>query len=250
MAMRIVACSRSRIFPKTSQIAGLLVQAGSNTAQRTQLSLAPDERQRVVLNIPATAPMLTAELTPDALAEDNRVQLLPPIRHRVRVQVALTNSALTELIDRTLAATGLRASISENPELIIHHSDTSPNNTAWSLNWTIPEKTTAYTGPFIVDDSHPLAQGIGLGGRGLGGGAMTNSKTDVPIILAGKCAVGVDARRHHGPAIPHDEPGPGTFHGHENSRLADSFLEHPAMARAGNSRADGQQRAARHRSDC
>ena len=172
-------------FSKTSEIAGLLVQTGSNTAQRTQLSLAPAERQRVVLNIPATAPMLTAELTPDALAEDNRVQLLPPIRHRVRVQVALTNSALTELINRTLDATGLRASISENPELIIHHSDTSPNNTAWSLDWAIPEKATAYTGPFIIDDSHPLAQGIGLAGAVWAAGSMTNSKTDVPVILAG-----------------------------------------------------------------
>jgi len=172
-------------FSKTSQSSALLVQAGSNTAQRTELSLAPNERQRVVLNIPASTPQLTAELTPDALAEDNRVQLLPPIRRRVRVKVALTNSALTELIDRTLAATGLRAAISDNPQLIIHHSDGSPNNTAWSLNWSIPEKATAYTGPFIVDDSHPMAQGVGLVGAVWAAGSLTNSKTEVPIILAG-----------------------------------------------------------------
>jgi hypothetical protein len=172
-------------FSKTSQSSALLVQAGSNTAQRTELSLAPNERQRVVLNIPAATPQLSAELTPDALAEDNRVQLLPPIRRRVRVAIALTNSALTELIDRTLAATGLRAAISDNPELIIHHSDASPNNAAWSLNWAIPQKATAYTGPFIVDDSHPLAQGIGLVGAVWAAGSMTNSKTEVPIILAG-----------------------------------------------------------------
>ena len=172
-------------FSATAQTAGLVVQAGSNTAQRTQLSLAPQERQRVVLNIPAATPMLTAELTPDALAEDNRVQLLPPIRRRVRVQVALTNSALTELVDRALAATGLRSSISDHPELVIHHSDASPDNTAWSLRWAIPEKATALTGPFIIDDSHPLGQGIGLAGAVWAAGTMTNSKTDVPIILAG-----------------------------------------------------------------
>jgi hypothetical protein len=172
-------------FSKTAQSAGLLVQAGSNTVQRTQLSLAPGERQRVVLNIPAATPILTAEIAPDALAEDNRVQLLPPIRRRVRVQVALTNSALTDLVDRTLAATGLRASISENPELIIHNSDVSPNNTAWSLNWAIPEKASAFTGPFTIDSSHPLVQGIGLAGAVWAAGSMTNAKTDVPIILAG-----------------------------------------------------------------
>lgn len=177
-------------FSKTGQSAGLLVQAGTNTPQRTDLQLGPGERQRIVLNIPATVSQFSAELSPDALAEDNRVQLLPPIRHRVRVEVALTNSALTELVDRTLAATGLRASISANPELIIHHSDASPNNSAWSLNWSIPEKATALTGPFIIDDSHPLGQGVGLvGAVWAAGSSMTNSKTDVPVILAGNVSL-------------------------------------------------------------
>jgi hypothetical protein len=169
----------------TAQSAELLVRAGSNAPQQTQLSFASGERKRLVFNISAGTPMLTAELSADALAEDNRIQLLPPIRKRVRVQVALTNSALTELIDRTLAATGLRASISDDPQLIIHHTDSSPNNTAWSLRWAIPEKASAYTGPFIIDDSHPLAQGIALAGTVWAAGPMTNSSADVPVILAG-----------------------------------------------------------------
>jgi hypothetical protein len=172
-------------FSAAAQAASIIVQTGSNAPQRTELSFAPQERQRLVFNIPAATPMLTAELSPDPLAEDNRIQLLPPIRKRVRVQVALTNSALTELIDRTLAATGLRASISENPDLIIHHSDASPNNNAWSLRWAIPEKASAYTGPFIVDDSHPLAQGIGLAGTVWAAASTTNASGNVPVILAG-----------------------------------------------------------------
>jgi hypothetical protein len=172
-------------FSAAAQSTGLLVQAGSNAPQRMQLSLVAQERQRVVLNIPAATPILTAELTGDPLPVDNHIQLLPPIRKRVRVQVALTNSALTDLVDRTLAATGLRAAISDNPELIIHHSDVSPNNSAWSLRWAIPEKASAFTGPFIIDDSHPVAQGIGLAGAVWAGESMTNSKTDVPVILAG-----------------------------------------------------------------
>jgi hypothetical protein len=171
------------IAPRSAEI---LVQAGSGNAQRTQLSLAPQDRQRLVFDIPAATPMLTAELVEDALVEDNRIQLLPPVRKRVRVQVSLTNSALTELVDRTLAATGLRAAISDNPELIIHHSDSSPNNSAWSLRWAIPEKASAYTGPFIVDDSHPLGQGIGLAGAvWAAASSLTNAPADVPIILAG-----------------------------------------------------------------
>jgi len=53
------------------------------------------------------------------------------------------------------------------------------------LNWAIPEKATAYTGPFIVDDSHPMGQGVGLVGAVWAAGSTTNSKTDVPVILAG-----------------------------------------------------------------
>lgn len=172
-------------FSKTPQHADISVLAGSNVLERSQLSFNAQEHQRLTFNLPSATPTLTAELGPDALKEDNRVQLLPPIRRRVRVQVALTNSALTELVDRTLAATGLRASISENPELVIHHSDVSPNNSAWSLRWAVPEKATAFTGPFVIDDSHPLAQGIGLAGAIWAGATTTNSKTDVPIILAG-----------------------------------------------------------------
>jgi Aerotolerance regulator N-terminal len=163
----------------------LLVRAGSNTVQRTPLALGPRDQQRVVFDIPAGTPMLEAELNPDALDEDNRVELLPPVRKRVRVQVALTNAALSELVDKTLDATGLRASIRENPELIIHQSDSSPDNNAWSLCWRIPAKAAAYTGPFIVDRSHPMAAGLELEGVIWAAAATTNAPEAMPLVLAG-----------------------------------------------------------------
>jgi hypothetical protein len=172
-------------FSEASQTVSLTVNAGTNAPQRTQLSFSPQQRQRLVFNIPASAPMLSAELGADALVEDNRIELLPPIRKRVRVEVALTNSELAQLVNRTLDATGLRASISENPELIIHHSDASPDASTWSLHWVMPEKAAAYTGPFVIDDSHPLARGMTLAGTVWAGKAMTNASGDVPVILAG-----------------------------------------------------------------
>ena len=100
-----------------------------------QLTLSAHESQRVVFNLPSATPALRVTLEPDALAEDNEVQLLPPIRKRVRVQVALTNENLAALADRTLAATGLRAAISESPELVIHETDTAVNSNSWCLSW-------------------------------------------------------------------------------------------------------------------
>jgi hypothetical protein len=172
-------------FSKTPEIARVLVQTGSNTVKETELSLAPSEQQRLVFNIAASAPLLKAILESDALPDDNQIQLLPPIRKRVRVQVALTNSALAELVNRTLAATGLRAAISENPELVIHQTDAAPNGNAWSLRWKITEKADAFTGPFIVDSSHPVGQGVSLEGAIWAAAEMTNSPEEIPIILAG-----------------------------------------------------------------
>jgi hypothetical protein len=153
--------------------------------QSSSILLGANESQRLVFNIPAAAPSLRATLDTDSLAEDNEVQLLPPIRKRVRVQVALANENLSALASRTLDATGLRAAISENPELVIHETDSPAGSNAWSLAWSTVAATNAYTGPFIVDASHPLAAGIALEGVVWAAAAATNAPGDVPVIFAG-----------------------------------------------------------------
>jgi hypothetical protein len=188
-------------FSSTAHTAKLAVQTGTNPPQGSLLSLAPRESQRVVFNIPSSAPALHAALEPDALAEDNEVQLLPPVRKRVRVQVALTNETAASLVNRTLEATGLRAALSENPELVIRETDTASNSNSWSLALHAADATNAYTGPFVVDDSHPLARGVALEGVVWSGAAATNSPGEVPVILAGNVPLlsvreDVAGRRH------------------------------------------------------
>ena len=168
--------------PTTTKI---LVQSGTNVPQSQLASLGAQERQRFVFNIPSGTPSLKAVLEPDALIEDNEVHLLPPIRKHIRVQVALTNEALSALVNRTLDATGLRAALTENPELIIHETDAVAGSNCWSLRCWLPANASAFTGPFIVDSSHPLAEGIALEGVIWAGAALTNSPGDVPVILAG-----------------------------------------------------------------
>ncbi|MGH8022199.1 MAG: BatA domain-containing protein, partial [Limisphaerales bacterium] len=89
----------------------LWTQIGSNAVQVSQISLGPRQSQRLIFNIPATASLLQATLDPDALAADNQVQLLPPVRRRVRVEVALTNQELSAMVNRALDATGFRAAL-------------------------------------------------------------------------------------------------------------------------------------------
>ena len=149
------------------------------------ITLAAHENRRLVFNIPSTMPLVRASLDNDALAEDNEVQLLPPVRKRVRVEVALANPALNQLANRTLDATGLRAALTADPELVIRESDAGVSSNAWNLRWLCPTGATAYVGPFIVDNSHPLAEGVALEGVVWAAAPLTNSPGEVPVILAG-----------------------------------------------------------------
>jgi hypothetical protein len=188
-------------YAGTGHSVKLAVQAGTNAPQVSLLALGARESRRVVFNILSATPALRATLEPDALAEDNEVQLLPPIRRHVRVAVALTNASAAALANRTLAATGLRAAISDNPELVIRETDTVVNSNAWSLCWRTAEATNAFTGPFVVDDSHPLAGGVTLEGAIWAAAGLSNGPGEVPVILAGNVPLlsareDVAGRRH------------------------------------------------------
>jgi len=180
--------------PRTTQ---LLIGTSSIAAGRFDSSRGPapgvaslvtlgaHENRRLVFNIPSATPLLRASLDADALAEDNEVQLLPPVRKRVRVQVALANPALKQLANRTLDATGLRAALTAEPELVIRESDAGVSSNAWNVRWLCPTGATAYVGPFIVDNSHPLAEGVALEGVIWAAAPLTNFPGEVPVILAG-----------------------------------------------------------------
>jgi hypothetical protein len=107
------------------------------------------------------------------------------VRRRVRVQVALTNEVVAGLVNRTLEATGLRSSLSDHPEIVVHDSDSPVEKEAWSMVLSTVAATNAYTGPFVVDTSHPLAKGIELNGVVWAAAAATNTPGDVPVIFAG-----------------------------------------------------------------
>ncbi|MGH7950932.1 MAG: BatA domain-containing protein [Limisphaerales bacterium] len=188
-------------FSANAHSTKLLVQTGTNV-QASMISLGAHESQRLVFNISSDAPSLRATLEPDALAEDNDVQLLPPIRKKVRVQVALADKNLSALANRTLDATSLRAAISADPQLVISESDNVvgqasslpsagkmpaplPAGNCWNLVWSTVAATNAFTGPFIVDTSHPLAEGVALEGVIWAAAQITNAPGEIPVILAG-----------------------------------------------------------------
>lgn len=177
-------------FSDRSREVQLLVQLGDKTVQSSLLSIGMRSNERVIFNIPATAPVLRASINADstdqdALGLDNEVELLPPVRRHVRVQVALADQDLQSLANRALDATGLRASISANPELLIRDSDGVVGKDCWTLRWEGAGAKDAFVGPFVIDTSHPLCQGVALPGVIWAGAKGTSAPGEVPVILAG-----------------------------------------------------------------
>lgn len=172
-------------YSPAEQTASLTIQAGGKVLQQTSFPLNPDASRRIILNVPAEASPLEAVLAPDSLAADNQVILLSPERKKVKTQVAIENESLRASVMEALQASGLFIHDTAHPELIIHQSPQPLlKNGAWDLRLTVDTEGTPYTGPFLVDASHPLARGLHLDGV-IWSAAGTNAVAGAPVIAAG-----------------------------------------------------------------
>ena len=166
----------------------LRITAGTNLITQTNLVLGTNSTRRLMFALPADYPPLHAELGPDALTGDNRVDLMPPLRRQVRVQLSVTNTALAQLIGDTLEDTGLRSPTNQPPELVIHQSASKPaGSRAWGLRlMPLPKQPERYTGPFVVDANHELTSGLTLLGVTWGADpAAIKADGYLPVITAG-----------------------------------------------------------------
>jgi hypothetical protein len=176
-------------YSSTAQSVNFSVKSGATVLRESTLTLEPGGNERVVFNVPAATPLLEAALPEDALTIDNRAQLLPPQRRKVRVQTALTNEPLKSLVQRALEATSLCVAVNDNPELILHERTPAVSVlNAWDLRILTGDKATPFTGPFLLDPSHPLAQGIDLPGV-IWAAPTTNPLPGMPVISAGNVAL-------------------------------------------------------------
>lgn len=180
------------------------------TVSSLQLDLAPGEHQRHRLRLPRGS-LVEASLPADALQEDNHVVLLPEERPTVTVALDLPPGPRRQLLERALAAGGLaRLLPADHPEADLHiamgpRPPTAPGNgtearetaAGWHL-WLSPSTEAAqpYVGPFILDHSHPLSEGLALEGTVWGADPALRmadlSPSDRPVISAGEVPLLID----------------------------------------------------------
>ena len=177
-------------FSDSFQNTRLEVRAGGKLIQQKEIELVTNATKRIVLNLPKGTPAVVATLGDDAMAADNSAQLLSPLRKRVRVSVAIEDSDLARLVERSLEATGLRAALSTAPHLIIHDQPGAPaGSNTWAFQVHSSESAKSLSGPFVIDSSHPLGRGLALNGTAWAAAPVTNKSGFLPIITSGQQAL-------------------------------------------------------------
>ena len=174
-------------------------QSSSSLLRRSTLEIGPRATRRIFLNLPPETPLLRAQIGDDALAIDNEVLLLPQRRKPVLVDVRIQEPRLRSLIENALASTGRALSAKTVPELVFLDDTAVVDDSAetWSIRIITEPKASAYLGPFVIDLTHPLTEGLSLGGVVWGAGAKEQFM-GTPIITAGNVPLLTDTERFTG----------------------------------------------------
>jgi len=174
---------------------------GSNSfreLRRSQIELAANGLQRVVLTLASGAGALRARIGTDSLPIDNEVTLLPGREQPVRVEIGIRNDSLREIVESAIRATRTAEIVSSNPELVLtDEADRAVSPRAWIVRITADQEAESYLGPFVVDRNHPLAEGLALDGVIWGAGKLTTAAGS-PVIMAGNIPLVSDLRRADG----------------------------------------------------
>jgi hypothetical protein len=173
--------------------ATLTLEGGNLSAPKTTaLELSAGAARQFLLTLPSESPELRATLNSDALEIDNRVLLLPESARPQRVMVDVAEAGLRGAIERVLDATGMAVKVADRPELVISDRAGDTAGDAWRVEILGGKETSAYTGPFVIDRGHALAQGLSLEGAIWSGLGETRLKGQ-PVVTAGNVPLMTDS---------------------------------------------------------
>ena len=171
-------------------------QTSSSPLRRATLEIGPRATRRIFLNLPPQTSPLRARIGADALAIDNEIVLLPQRRKPVRVDIRIQEPRLRSLVENALASTDRTLSAKTAPELVFldETAVAADSAEAWSMRVIAEREASAYLGPFVVDLTHPLTEGLSLDGVVWGAG-VKEQFIGTPIITAGNVPLLTDTER-------------------------------------------------------
>ena len=152
-----------------------LVHLADGTAlHNVDEQISPMATLRYHLTLPEGTQDIEARIADDVLPIDNVAMLLPPNRKPVRVSIRNLPESIAGPLRRGLDATGIARFDETNPEICFTAgslSDEQPSldlpEGCWQMRFYTAlsdEHVEPFVGPFIIDRSHTLAEGLSLEG--------------------------------------------------------------------------------------
>ena len=175
------------------------VQSSSSLLHQSILEIDPRATRRIFLNLPPKTPAVRARIGNDVLTIDNEVVLLPQRRKPVRVDIRIQDPQFRSLVEDALASTDRAIPAKTGPELVfLDETAVADDSTeAWSMRVITEPTASAYLGPFVIDWTHPLAEGLSLDGVVWGAGTKEQFM-GTPIITAGNVPLLTDTEQFTG----------------------------------------------------
>jgi len=162
--------------------------------RRMGVALVPGESRAVTLKVPSAGRIRVALASGGALAEDDVVEVPPAWRPMVRVRLPAGRPRLRDAFEKALRSTGMGVVVGpeEKADLMVSTAAAVQDpGQAWQVCVHAPGKAgELLTGPFIMDRSHPLCDGLGLEGSVWCGASLPPGGT--PVIMAGNVVLATD----------------------------------------------------------
>lgn len=148
--------------------------------------LSAGEKKRIILEITDTKKPVTATLPADAYAEDDTVVLYPPPLRRVSVGYTIADAELKTLLKRTVTSTGLSRVIAAQPDLLFTDAKalSTTDRDCWTVRFDTGEAGKVFRGPYVMDRSHPLLDGISLD-NAIWGVYRKSNPLSIPLVTTG-----------------------------------------------------------------
>jgi hypothetical protein len=166
--------------------------------QRSELQLSAGEMQRLVLELPENTGPVRAFVDEDELSFDNAVTLRPAVRRSVSYELRVGDPTARSALERALRATNRATPAETRPHLVFVDGGAAgaENEEAWVIRVFRDQGADAFSGPFVLDRSHPLTDGLSLSGVVWAGG--NGPLPGAPVVMAGNVSLLTDSESASG----------------------------------------------------
>lgn len=158
---------------------------GKNQLLNKPVNLGPMEVNRIIATLPKGTGPIKAQLDDKELPIDSQILLQPFPERPIFTDIRMADGPLKDRISKALQSTRLCQPNPQKAQLIFTDNETNTEGaTGWIVQCVSDKEASAFTGPYILDRSHPLTNGLGLQGVIWGAGKETRYD-GTPVIMAG-----------------------------------------------------------------